>query len=334
MSVTYPLDLSGVAPSNLVKDELHTVSSSQYNDHHIIVPNFAPFFVDNFKVVLRLNGSERTLVEDVDYSFALSYVTGTRVTGKNMYGAFIIHNLDMSGILELQYQTVGSDQICDRLYVLTQLADKAYNPRTTIWDIITNAPTAFPPTPHYQDYDTFFGQDQVVSKLGEIRDAIISNSSLTREEIQTFLQNLNSISFSNFVLKTGSAMEGPLFLYADPSEDNEAVTKQYVDNTTVSNQELAVTLSNYTPNETLDLRMNGKVDKSGSTMTGPLILNAPPTQDMQASNKAYVDQRIAALEAELVTLRSQIGSIGGSYISREEVERMIHETLLRVTYVS
>lgn len=334
MSVTYPLDLSGVAPSNLVKNELHTVSSAQYNDHHIIVPNFAPFYVDNFKAVLRLNGTERVLVEDVDWSFTLSYVTGTRTTGKNMYGAITIHNLDINGIIELEYQTIGGDQICDRMYVLTYLADKAYNPRTTIWDIITNVPNALPPTPHYQDYDTFYGQEAVVTKLGEIRDAILENSSLTTEQIRTFLVQLNSISFSNFVLRSGSSMEGPLFLRGDPVEDKEAATKDYVDRTTVSNSELASTLSSYTPTTALNTLLENRLPKTGGTMTGPLILNAPPTQDMQAANKAYVDNRIGILEDEIQNLRNQIGSIEGNYVSRTEVEDMINEVLLRVTYVS
>lgn len=333
MSIIFPLDLSGVAPSNLVKSELQTVSSAQYNDHHIIVPNFSPFYVDNFKAVLRLAGTERDLVEDVDFSFTLSYVTGTRTTGKAMYGAISIHNLDINGIVELQYQTIGGDQICDRLYVLSHLADKAYNPRTTIWDIVTNVPNALPPSPHYQDYDTFFGQEEVVNKLGEIRDAIITNSSLTSDQINVFLNRLNSISYSDFILRTGGTMEGPLFLRPIPLEDTEAVTKEYVDNNTVNGNELGVALSSYTPTNELNIRLDTKVNVSGSTMTGPLILNSPPLEDMQAANKSYVDSRIALLEQEIQDLRQQLGSIGGDYISRSEVEEMINVVLLRMNHV-
>jgi hypothetical protein len=173
-----------------------------------------------------------------------------------------------------------------------------------------------------------------VTKLGEIRDAILENSSLTTEQIRTFLEQLNSISFSNFVLRSGSSMEGPLFLRGNPIEDKEAATKEYVDATTVSNSELASTLSAYTPTTDLNTLLNNRLAKSGGTMTGPLILNAPPTQDMQAANKVYVDNRSALLESELQDLRNQIGSIGGNYISRTEVENMINEVLLRVTYVS
>ena len=39
-NVTYPLDLTGVAPTNLIENELHTVSESHYRDYFFIVPNF------------------------------------------------------------------------------------------------------------------------------------------------------------------------------------------------------------------------------------------------------------------------------------------------------
>lgn len=334
MPISYPLDPSGVSPANLVQDELHTVNEAVFRDYNFIVPNFAPFFIDNFEIIYTINGVSRPLVEDVDFSFALSYVTGTRTYGKAMYGGLTLHNLNMNGLLGLRYQTLGGDQVADRLAVLTILADKAYNPRTTIWDIVTNVPNALPPTPHYQDYDEFFGQEEVVTKLGEIRDAIVSNSSLTANEIRSFLENLNSISVNGFLLKSGGQMVGPLLLARPPIESNEAVTKQYVDSNTASSSELTQALSTYYTQEEIETKLESKVNVSGGTMTGPLILNAPPEQDMQAANKSYIDSKVTTLEGELSDLRSQIGSIGGDYISRTEVEKMIGEILLRVGFVS
>lgn len=227
-TITYPLDMSGNNPENLVKNEIHTVSEAHFRDYYFLVPNFAPFFVDNFSLVLSNNGNDIPLAEDVDYSFALQYVTGTRVTGKVMYGGVTLHNLNLNGILKVTYQTLGGDQTADRLVILSTLADKAYNPRTTIWDILTNVPRAFPPSPHYQDYDQFFGQEELVQMLGQIRDAIVANSSLTSQEIRNFL-NLLNIS-SSYVKTTGDTMSGPLTLHNNPIDPFHAATKQYVDN--------------------------------------------------------------------------------------------------------
>lgn len=229
--ITYPLDYTGNSVANRITQELHSVSEAHFRDYYFIVPNFAPFYPDNFQLSITVNNITTILNEDVDFSFALPYVTGTRVTGKALYGGITLHNLNLNGILSLNYQLLGGNQIADRLQVLTLLADKAYNPKTTIWDILSNTPEAFPPTPHYQDYSQFFGQEALVAKLGEIRDAIIANSSLTQTELQTFLHDIQIASAGNTsaVQKAGDTMLGYLTLVGTPLATNHAATKAYVD---------------------------------------------------------------------------------------------------------
>ena len=244
-NVTYPLDLTGVAPTNLIENELHTVSESHYRDYFFIVPNFSPFYIDNFSAKITTNGNTRELVEDVDFSFAIPYIAGTRTTGKAMYGAITLHNLEMNGILSLTYQTVGGDQVADRLYVLTILADKAYNPRTTIWELLTNVPNAFPPLPHYQDYDEFYGQEEVVNQLGAIRDAIANGSVDVKSKLDEVLQLIGPGGLLNFLPLSGGTMTGDLILNDDPHTDLQAATKRYVDSNIINQSSLASILSNY-----------------------------------------------------------------------------------------
>lgn len=309
MTVTYPnVDLSGVNPDNLVKQELHTVSEANFRDYYFIVPNFAPFYVDNFKLWIKSGETLRPLVEDVDFSFAIPYVTGTRVTGKQMYGAVTLHNLNSNGILVMNYQTIGGDQIADRLHVLTYLADKAYNPRTTIWDVITNVPNSFPPSPHYQDYEQFYGQEKLVQALVEIRDAILSNSSLTREKIEEFLQMYNG-SGSVYVKVDGATMRGPLTLPGLPSEPKHAASKAYVDQRVADQSDLAMLLGEYVRDTDFHTNMELKVDKTGSVMTGPLALYADPVQDDQATTKRYTDSLVNQLSAQVQQLQQTVNSL-------------------------
>ena len=199
MPVTYPLDTTGVNPANLVQDELHSVNEAQFRDYYFIVPTFTPFYVDNFQLVLIESGVERVLEEDVDFSFALPYVTATRTYGKQLYAAITLHNLNSSGILKLRYQTLGGEEIADRLSVLAILAEKAYNPRTTIFDLIVDRPNALPPTPHPLDYDDLYGQEEVVNALVGIRDAIAENSSLTVAEIRNFLMSIGAAAVAGYI---------------------------------------------------------------------------------------------------------------------------------------
>lgn len=326
-TVTYPLDMSGNNPANLIQNELHTVSESHFKDYFFIVPEFAPFYVDNFSLSISINGNITPLQEDVDYSFALQYVTGTRVSGKAMYGAVTLHNLNLNGILLMNYQTIGGDQIADRLLVLTTLADKAYNPRTTIWDILTNVPNSLPPSPHYQDYDQFLGQEELVTKLGEIRDAILTNSSLTQQEIQSFFQLLNSGTLTSYVSKSGDTMNGPLTLAGNPLDPLHAATKQYVDGLLENNSQMTQLLSSYAQTSYVNQQLNLKVNKSGDTMIGPLTLNQAPVQPSHAATKQYVDGVNQNTQLQIDQLQTQITNISLDPVTKAYVDDKFNEIM-------
>ncbi|WP_396190498.1 hypothetical protein [Flavobacterium sp.] len=326
-SVTYALDTSGVNPSNLVSGEIHTVSEAQFRDYYFIVPKFAPFFVDNFQLLSIRDGVEYVLTEDVDYSFALPYITGTRVTGKQMYGALTLHNQDLDGILSTRYQTVGGDQVCDRLYVLTYLADKAYNPRTTVWDVVTNVPNAFPPVPHYQDYDDFKGQESLVAILGEIRDAIATNSSLTTEKVEEFLAMFSGSNFSLYVKNTGDTVTGQLLLTQPPSAELAAVNKKYVDDNFVLMGTFNSTMGNYYTSVQTDNLLDQKLDKSGGELTGPLVLSGNPTGAMEPVNKSYLETLMTGVYDSLDGLTGQLQNVPINYATKAYVDQKFNELL-------
>lgn len=325
MSITFPLDHSGVAPTNLVTGEIHSVNEAHFKDYFFLVPNFSPFYTKNFKATLTLGGVTTNLVEDVDFSFALPYVTGTRVTGSAMYGAVTLHNLDISGLITIEYQTIGGDQIPDRLQVLTELADRAYNPRTTIWDILTNVPDALPPTPHYQDYNDFYGQEEVVRALGEVRDAILTNSSLTQTEILKFLEALGSGEFSNYVKKTGDEMTGPLILEGLPTEDRHAVVKKYVDLNFVSDDKLTAELSLYLKIDAAIVEFSTKVNKAGDTMTGFLHLSDDPVEPTHAVTKKYIDDFSVVVNQKFDELDQDLIDVNTDRVTKSYVDDKVNE---------
>lgn len=326
IAVTYPLDMSGNSSANLVKGELHTVTEAHFRDYYFLVPNFAPFYVDNFKATITVGNETRDLVEDVDFSFAISYVTGTRTTGKAMYGGITLHNLNSNGIISIDYQTLGGDHIVDRLHVLTMLADKAYNPRTTIWDIL-DVPSVFNPSHHYQDYENFYGQEQVVQALGEIRDAILQNSSLTQEQLINFLNTINSGVLGSYLRKTGDTMTGRLMLAGAPVEDLEAVTKKYVDENTIDSSELSAYMSQYHSAEYMNQQLANKVSKSGDTMSGHLTLNADPVSDMHAVNKRYLENLRTNLQNQLNDVNAALGNLSIGHVTQEYVDNKINEVM-------
>ena len=327
MSVTYPLDLTGTNPSNLVTNELHSVQESQFRDYYFIVPNFAPFYVNNFNITLTVNNVTTTLVEDVDYSFIMPYITGTRVTGHAMYGAITLHNINANGILSLTYQTLGGDMVVDRLEVLTMLANLAYNPRTIAFDLVANTPSHWPPEPHQNKYDEYYGQEELVAALDRVKDAILSNSTNIANEIQNLFALLNSGTLNNYVLKSGDTMTGPLILSGPPIQPQQAATKEYVDNNAVNTTTINSLLANYATRQYVDAQDNLMVSKTGDNMTGPLSLSGPPIQSSHATTKQYVDNIESNLQAQINNLQAQINTINSDPVTKSYVDDRINEIL-------
>ena len=174
-SITYPLDITGVSPLNLIKDEQHAVTEANFWDYHFIIPKAAPFFITNL-VVRHYNLLEvRELKEGIDYFTTLQYIGATRSLGKILYGGITLNRTITSGIVSIDYQTLGGPWVADRDYVLNRLAEITYNPRITVWETLTNVQEVFPPMDHEQDLDTLYGTKELIDSILAIGDVIVSN---------------------------------------------------------------------------------------------------------------------------------------------------------------
>ena len=168
----YPFDPSGVAPSNLVTNEVQTVSAVNANEYHIVVPNFAPFFRASLVV---LNGGTMTpLVEGVDFLFTHKYKEATINTAIAIYGSITLLNKNFSGIILFQeYQTVGGQWTLTTTQINQILADKLLNPRITTWEQLGFAPEHFPVIDHmHVDPEELLGMPELVTAVESIGLAI------------------------------------------------------------------------------------------------------------------------------------------------------------------
>ena len=181
-NVTYPLDTTGISPANLVRDEPHVLTEINDATYRIIIPDFAPFYQDNFQ--LRYSdgaGNISILEKGIDFDFCLPYMDASRAIGKYLFGALTIHNAYVQGYLAVDYQTLGDKWVADKNYVLEQLVEHNYNPRVVYWDQLTNVQQTFPPTSHAQDYDTIYGQKSVIESIDKIIAAILAGPSATND---------------------------------------------------------------------------------------------------------------------------------------------------------
>lgn len=176
-SILYPFDHTGTLESNLITSEQHPVTELNHRDYFYIVPYKAPFFLKNLSVRLNTGTEIRQLEEDRDYNLALPFTGATRSLGIPLYGAIVLNNLIVTGIIIVDYQTIGGDWVADHNHVISVLSEQVYNPRTTYWDVITDKAQVFPPINHEHDVQvSLYGHDQVVNALSNISAAILDRT--------------------------------------------------------------------------------------------------------------------------------------------------------------
>lgn len=203
--VKYPLDTTGTSPLNLVKNELHTVSVHTDRDIRFIVPNFAPFYTRNLKVYIKTVGSTKfkPLKENVDYKLALQYRGATDATGQIVFGAIAFDNLALDGVIMIEYQCIGGDQIYDTKRILKDMIEKVWNPRMSDWEFVSNAPCFFPPAIHGHNLEDMVGMDELVAVLDILANNTAKGFSAMAERIDIFLSKFDFCKFEKLVFMLG-----------------------------------------------------------------------------------------------------------------------------------
>jgi hypothetical protein len=175
MPSSYPLDPTGLSVANRIVNELHTFTEVNNSRYRIIIPDFAPFYLDNLALVHESSlGVVTPLNENEHYVLVLPYIGATRSIGKMLYGGISFNTNFPNGTIKVTYQTIGGDWTGDPSYVLNRLASMAYNPRTTVWDIVTDKPSAFPPINHDQNLDYVYGHQDLINSINSLAGQIVS----------------------------------------------------------------------------------------------------------------------------------------------------------------
>ena len=191
-TVIYPFDPTGLATTNLVTDEQHTLTSVNSTTYRLIIPKFAPFHVNNFEMVhITMDGVETPLQEAIDFNFVFLYLGASRSIGTVVYGGITLLNELTDGYIKIKrYQTLGGEWCCDQQYVLSLLADIVFNPRTVPWEKLTNVQQVFPPINHDQAMDWIKGHDDLIQAINGLADMIVNGGQLREQNLSLLIRNM------------------------------------------------------------------------------------------------------------------------------------------------
>jgi len=170
----YPFDPTGSLTSNVIPNERHVLSGVTDREFNFIVPKFAPFFRNNLRI--RHLGLGRDLVEGVDYHLTHWFHAASHGVGRPVYGSITFIDRNLTGVVELRYQTIGGDWVYDEGTILELMSNRLMNPRITTWEQVVDLPFQFPVIDHEWDLDDLTGAKEIVETLEGIINAInVSN---------------------------------------------------------------------------------------------------------------------------------------------------------------
>lgn len=90
MAVSYPYDPTGVASTNLIVDELHSVQPpSAISRASFIVLRASPFFLEGVELYTGPNKTGTRLIPNKDYFYTHKFVAGTTYLGRTLYGSIL-----------------------------------------------------------------------------------------------------------------------------------------------------------------------------------------------------------------------------------------------------
>lgn len=193
----YPLDITGVALTNMVSNERQTLNPpGEALDFHFILPFAGPYYRDSMRLVHITTG--RTLTRGIDWmpghrfqsaSYELESIYG------GVYGSILFLDRTLSGQVQLaEYQTLGGEWTLNENRILEILSNRVVDPRALTFDEVSDKPLLFPPVEHGHPVDDFTGMAEMIEATNDVAAAI-------RQRTDDWLEN-PPILFGEYYTRT------------------------------------------------------------------------------------------------------------------------------------
>lgn len=166
----YPLDLTGLAPSNLITDETHLFNEPS---ERLFVPSGGPFY--HIGLSIRNSANNQLLLPNTDYKLLHLHKPAARESGKDVYAVVYIINENIPGII-MDYRVVGGihGETASVIRTLLESFPLPNNGNNVSWGQLIGVPTQFTPAEHLHHIDEIYNFNDVVSVLEQLRIAILA----------------------------------------------------------------------------------------------------------------------------------------------------------------
>lgn len=164
------LDTSGESLDNRIVNEPHTLKNYRFR---ALVPHKGAFFADSLQITEAVSG--RVLQLGIDYKYLVPYTSLSMLYGKDIVGAAMVINPDVSPGLTVTYQALGSDYVHNVPALVDILSSNNLSAVSDSFMDLQNKPMDFLPSPHIHDLGDGVGFEYLVFAIESLA-RVIGNS--------------------------------------------------------------------------------------------------------------------------------------------------------------
>lgn len=180
--ISYPLDLTGLSPDNLVVGETH---GPCFPGNRVFVMSYGPFYSKS--LIVRNKATGVALTEGIDYKAVQTFIEPTLMTGKLVVSLVVIEAPAFGIEVTCQYQVLGGDYSLSTSALENLIEDLNNDDRAVRWGEIIGKPEAYPPTPHLTDIYDVFGWQYIVAAIEAIRQALLMSRGGNNDDIYAYI---------------------------------------------------------------------------------------------------------------------------------------------------
>lgn len=166
----YPLDLTGLASSNYITNEVHVITTPR---DRLFVPGGGPFY--HIGLEIRNSVTNALLMPNIDYKLLHLHKPAAKESGKDVYAVVYIIN-ELVPSVTMNYRVIGGihGETASVIRTLLESFPLPNNGDSVSWGQLIGVPTQFTPAEHLHHIDEIYNFNDVVSVLEQIRIAILA----------------------------------------------------------------------------------------------------------------------------------------------------------------
>ena len=190
--VLYPLDPTGLSPTNLVVGEVINLTVNQIRG---ATPLYGAFFTESAVVFDNTTGVQ--LVRGSQYQFVELLQEATQMYGKEICAVILILDHTVSSAIRVNLQMLGGHWQSNYAAVTQLYETVIQDNRPVDWLSLLNKPLQFNPALHQHLLQDVYGFEAVVYALERVRSAIVLSDVPAFEGLATWVTNQLVLSNTN-----------------------------------------------------------------------------------------------------------------------------------------